>query len=58
MFTYDTEQAGPFILTTDFSAKGMLAIRSQVQNGKELLIACAGRKCSKPEQAYASITGN
>ena len=35
MFTYDTEQAGPFILTTSLSAKGMSAIPSQVQNGKE-----------------------
>ena len=46
MFTYDKEQAGPIIITADFSAKEMSAILSQVQNGKEQLIACAGRKCS------------
>ena len=57
MFTYDKRQAGPFILTTDFSAKGMSAILSQVQNGKERLIACSGRKCTPPEQSYASIKG-
>ena len=58
MFMHDTEKAGPFFrLTKDFSAKGMSAILSQEQNGKERLIACAGRKCSKPEQAYASIKG-
>ena len=34
IFMYDHENVGPFILTNDFSAKGMSAILSQVQGGQ------------------------
>ena len=44
-------------MTTDYSTVGMSAIVSQVQQGQEKLLTCAGRKCNNPESAYSSIKG-
>ena len=57
IFTYNSEEAGPFIMTTDYSTVGMSAILSQVQQGEENLLACTGRKSTNPESAYSSIKG-
>ena len=47
----------PFLLQTDFSGLGLGAVLSQVQNGKERLIAAASRKASKYERNYSSFKG-
>ena len=49
--------AEPFILTTDYSCKAMGAVLSQLQQGKEHLIGCAGRKCTPGEANYPSYKG-
>ena len=47
----------PFQLTTDFSSVAIAAILSQVQNGTEKMIACAGRKTTSAEKKYPSWKG-
>ena len=49
--------AGPFILTTDYSKKCVSAILSQMQNGEEKFLGCRGRKCSEAEARYGSTKG-
>ena len=46
-----------FQLTTDYSGKAISAILSQVQDGKERLIAACGRKTTDAESRYASWKG-
>lgn len=46
-----------FELTTDFSAENLGAILSQIQEGKERMIATAGRKTTKFEANYGSVKG-
>ena len=53
----DYESEEPFLLTTDFSAKALGAILSQVQNGKERFLGCAGRKTTRYEANYHSMKG-
>ena len=52
---YDSDQ--PFEITTDFSSTAISCILSQVQQGKERMIAAAGRKCSPTESNYPSWKG-
>ena len=52
---YDLEEL--FELTTDFSAENLGAILSQIQGGKERMIATAGRKTTKFESNYGSVKG-
>ena len=52
---YDLDE--PFQLTTDFSSKAIGGVLSQVQNGKERMIAAVARKCTKHEENYASVKG-
>ena len=47
----------PFILTTDWSKENMGGVLSQVQDGKERLLGCLGRKCNKYERNYPSYKG-
>ena len=53
----DFESAEPFHLTTDYSGKAISAILSQVQGGKERLIAAMGRKTTAAEKRYPSWKG-
>ena len=46
-----------FQVTTDFSAKAVGAVLSQVQNGKEMFLGCTARKTSKHEKNYGSVKG-
>ena len=46
-----------FILTTDWSGEAIGVVLSQVQGGKERMLACGGRKCSPGETRYASWKG-
>jgi deoxyuridine 5'-triphosphate nucleotidohydrolase len=46
-----------FILTTDYSGGALSAILSQVQKGKERLIAAGGRKTTTGERNYPSWKG-
>ena len=50
-------EAQPFILDTDWCLTGMSYLLSQVQHGKERLIAANGRKPSKSERNYSSPKG-
>ena len=52
-----SSDVSPFIITTDFSTLGLSAILSQIQWGKERLIACASRKTSPSEKNYSSLKG-
>ena len=47
----------PFILDTDYSATGMAAVLSQIQNGKEVFLGCCTKKCNKAESNYPSVKG-
>ena len=47
----------PFQLTTDFSSVAIAAVLSQVQDGTEKVIACAGRKTTSAEKKYPSWKG-
>ena len=47
----------PFQLTTDFSAKALGGVLSQVQEGQERLLGCAARKCTPYERNYPSVKG-
>ena len=53
----DYSSKNPFILTTDFSSTSVAAILSQVQNNRERLIACAGRRTTQGEAQYPSAKG-
>ena len=53
----DFENASPFILETDWSCIGIAAVLKQNQEGKERLIACLSRSCSKSERNYPSWKG-
>ena len=52
---FDSEEI--FQLTTDYSSIAIGAVLSQVQDGKERLIAAVGRKCTDPEKRYPSWKG-
>ena len=47
----------PFILDTDWSHINMACVLSQRQNGREVFLGCAARKCSKAESNYPSHKG-
>ena len=49
--------ASPLIADSDWSKEGMGYELSQVQNGKERLIATGGRKCSLAESRYSANKG-
>jgi hypothetical protein len=49
---YNSEE--PFFLTIDFSALAIGVTLSQTQNGREQLIAAAGRRTTPGERYYAS----
>ena len=53
----NNSQISPLILSTNYSCKGISAILSQVQFGKERLISCASCKCTPAESNYSSIKG-
>jgi hypothetical protein len=44
----------PFILTTDASGYAIAAVLTQIQDGKERLIACASRVLNSSEQNYSN----
>ena len=44
-------------MTTDFSSVAIAAVLSQVQDGTEKVIACAGRKTTSAEKKYPSWKG-
>ena len=52
---YDLEDK--FILTTDYSKENLGAILSQMQEGKERMIAATGRKMTRYEKNYISHKG-
>ena len=52
-----SEEAEPFILDTDWSHLCCAAVLSQVQNGREVFLACAAKKCSDAESRYPSYKG-
>ena len=52
---YDDESV--FILDTDFSAVNKAAVLSQKQDGREVFLGCAARKCNKAESTYPSHKG-
>ena len=52
---YDIE--APFEVTTDFSAKAVGAILSQVQDGRERFLGSVARKTTKFEANYGSVKG-
>ena len=52
---YNTDE--PFQVTTDFSSLNIGAVLSQVQFGKERMIAALGRKTTKYESNYPSTKG-
>ena len=47
----------PFRITTDWSDQAVGVVLSQVQQGKERMIACGGRKCTPGESRYPSWKG-
>ena len=47
----------PFELSVDFSKENLGAVLSQVQDGQERLISCAGRKTTPYERNYHSCKG-
>jgi hypothetical protein len=48
----------PYLLHTDWSAKGMSAVLGQLDDdGNEYLVACTSRSCSKEETRYGSYRG-
>ena len=49
--------ANPFILDTDFSAKCVAAVLSQVQQGQERFIACCASKNNPVQASYPSHKG-
>ena len=49
--------AAPFILDTDFCNHGIGACLSQEQNGKEVVLAYAAKRCKKPASYYGSYRG-
>ena len=53
----DFKSGQPFRLTTDFSGRGVGAILSQVQDGKERLIGAVSRSTTKFEANYPSHKG-
>ena len=53
----DCKKGNKFIITTDYSATAISAILSQVQDGRERLIAAQGRKCNGAESWYDSMKG-
>lgn len=53
----DYESPELFRLTTDYSSMAVSAILSQMKDGKERLIAAAGRKCTPYEANYSSWKG-
>ena len=57
VYSHGNPEVSPLILSTDFSSFGLSAILSQIQYGREVLISCSARKCSKVEQSYSSIKG-
>ena len=52
-----SETAEPFILDTDWSRLCCAAVLSQMQNGREVFLACAAKKCSEAESHYPSYKG-
>ena len=50
-------KANPFILDTDFSAKCVGAVLSQVQQGQERFIACCASKNNPVQASYPSHKG-
>jgi len=50
-------EAGPFILTTDFSSRGISGILSQEQNGQERFIGCMGKTLNRHQKNYGSVKG-
>ena len=52
-----SKDAEPFQVTTDWSATNRAAILSQVQDGKERLIAATGRKNNEHQKNYNSAKG-
>ena len=57
IYEFDNPRVSPLILSTDFSSFGLSAILSQIQFGKEILLACAARKTTLVEQSYSSVKG-
>ena len=57
VYEFSNNKISPLILSTDFSCHGFSAILSQIQYGREVLIACSARKTTPTEQAYSSVKG-
>ena len=57
IYEFNNSKVSPLILSTDFSSYGLSAILSQIQYGKEILLACAARKTTLVEQSYSSVKG-
>ncbi|HAW51789.1 MAG TPA: hypothetical protein DCX54_05580, partial [Flavobacteriales bacterium] len=52
---YDNPE--PFIIDTDWSKVNMACVLSQKQDGKEVFLGCAAKKCSAAETNYPSHKG-
>jgi hypothetical protein len=50
-------QAGQFVLDTDFSKEQVAGVLSQVQGGREVVIAYGSKKLSKSQRNYPSTKG-
>ena len=53
----DFESGEELILTTDYSSEAVGWVLSQVQQGRERMIAAGGRKCNLAERHYPSWQG-
>ena len=56
IYEFNNPKISPLILSTDFSSYGFSAILSQIQYGREILLACVARKTTV-EQSYSSFKG-
>ena len=50
-------KAGTFILDTDYSSRQIAGVLSQVQEGKEVVIAYGSKKCNQAQSSYGSTKG-
>ena len=57
IYEFNNPKISPLILSTNSSSYGFSAILSQIQYGREILLACVARKTTSVEQSNSSLKG-